>query len=146
MADEAREYVITIPANTPVATPAVISIAMGTRVVERVDWHVPRGPLGVMGWRLTMSGVQVLPFPSTPWVIAEGRSGYWQVEGLPNSGDWQVTGYNTGINPHSVYLTFHVGPASRPRNLLPLLRAAELGPAPDLSHAGRPLTVQPWHS
>lgn len=146
MASEAREFIATIPAGTPIATPATVNITMPPRVVERIDWHIPRGALGVMGWRLTMGGVQVVPFPSTPWVITDGRSGSWQVEDLPDSGAWQVTGYNTGANPHSVYLTFHVRLPARRHDLRPLLRAAELGPAPDLSKAGPPLRVQPWPS
>lgn len=146
MAVEAREFIVTIPAGTPIATPAVIPITMEIRVVERIDWHVPHGPLGVMGWRLTMGGVQVVPYPSTPWVIAEGRSGHWQIEDLPDSGAWQLTGYNTGTNPHSVYLTFHVALNSPKRHLTPLLHPAELAPVPDLSQAGPPLKVQPWRT
>jgi hypothetical protein len=92
-----------------------------------------------MGWQLAMGGVQVLP-SGDKYVIADGQQGTWYLEDQPDSGAWQVIGYNTGANPHSVYLAFHADPVTaRPSPPLPRLAPWEIGPSPDLSHAGPPV-------
>lgn len=125
---EVRHYTVGIAAGTPIATPQVTSLAMPPRRVHSVDWRVPPGAAGLMGWRLTMGGVQVLPTPGTDlWVIAAGESGRWDISEFPDSGAWQITGYNTGAFPHNVYLAFHVDHAGRrPDPFADLLVPADL--------------------
>ena len=111
---EVRHYTTLVPAGTPVAAPQVTNLVMPPRRVHAVQWRVPPGAAGLMGWRLTMGGVQVLPTPGTDqWVIAAGESGQWAIEEFPDSGAWQVTAYNTGAFAHSVYHAFHVDHAGR---------------------------------
>jgi hypothetical protein len=65
--------------------------------------------MGSLGWRLSMGKVQVLPDPTTDlWVVADGETGTWSLDDLPDSGAWQVTAYNTGSSSHKVYLEFAV--------------------------------------
>lgn len=130
---EAREYQATIPAATPSSAPVTISLNMPPRIVQRVDWRVPPGNQGTLGWRLTMGKVQVLPHIVQPWVIGEGIRGTWQVEGLPDSGAWEVTGYNTGSHPHAVYVVFHVLVPEKAPALRQLTPHDQLGPLPDIS-------------
>ena len=143
MADEVRLFIATIPAGTTQAAPAVVPLTMPARRVDRIDWRVPAGSQGMMGWALTMGGVQVLPTAGTPWVTGEGISGTWTVEGLPDSGAWQLTGYNTGLFPHAVYLDFHLT-VPRPRYRPPTrLAPADLAMVGDLSAAGPPVAPPP---
>lgn len=146
MSREIWAFAATIPAGTPQAAPVVVPVATPPRTVESIRWRVPHGPMGLMGWQLSMGGVQVLPTPGTPWVIANGEWDTWQVNDMPNSGAWQVTGYNTGIYPHTVYVEFRLNPIAAPVVLLPLLTPAQLAPVPDLAAAGAPIRVQPWPS
>lgn len=83
-------------------------------VTEAIRWRVPRGANGVMGWLLSSSGAQVIPETPGGYTVADGESGSWQIENLHNTGDWHVTGYNTGAFPHAVRLEFLVSPISRP--------------------------------
>lgn len=139
MAQEVRHFTVTIPAGTAIATPATVAIAFPPRVVLSVDWRVPKGPMGVLGWRLAMGNVQVLPTGGDLWVIANGEAGTWDTSDQPDSGAWQLVGYNTGANPHSVYLAFHLAlPPDKPRRR-PLITATDLMPSPDLSQAGPPI-------
>lgn len=139
MSDEARFYIATIPAGTPEAAPVTVGLAMPVRRVDRIDWRVPHGSQGLMGWRLTMGGVQVLPDRATPWIITEGMSGTWQVATLPDSGAWQVTGYNTGNYDHSVHLDFHLSVTRPPYTPPTDMTLAQLSQVPDLSQAGPPV-------
>lgn len=139
MTDEVRHFTPQIPAGTPQAAPAVISMAFPPRTVLRIEWRVPPGPSGKMGWQLTMGGAAVLPFPPGTWIIADGQAGEFSGGALPDSGAWQLTGYNTGTFPHTVYVTFHLAAIRRPPQLPVLIPAVLLGPVPDLSRAGPPI-------
>lgn len=110
MATEVRSFDITIPAGTPVATPVTVDVSFPSMVTEVVEWHVPKGPSGLMGWRLTSGGGQVIPKNLNSWIVADGQGGNWTLEDLHTSGAWQVTGYNTGSFPHIVRIRFHTSP------------------------------------
>lgn len=106
---ELRNYTVTVPAGTTAAAPLVQNLAMPPRRVLAIRWRVPTGPMGSLGWQLSMGKVQVLPTPGTDqWLVANGETGTWHVSDLPDSGSWQLTAYNTGSLPHSVYLEFTV--------------------------------------
>lgn len=139
MAVEIRHYTATIAAGTAKLAPAAVSIAMPPRSVLQIDWRVPTGPMGLFGWQLAMGGTVVFPVGSDQFVLADGQSGTWTPSRAPDSGAWQVIGYNTGANPHSVYLAFHVDPPAKAVQLAELIPAYALGPAPDLSKAGPPV-------
>jgi hypothetical protein len=138
---EIRRYTVTIAAGTPVASPQVTALAMPPRAVRAVTWRVPKGHQGLTGWRLTMSGVQVLPTPGTDqWVTTDNAQETWDIREFPDSGAWQVTAYNLGNYPHSVFLTFHVEHAGRvpepPSLISPALLSDFPGEAADLWPAG----------
>lgn len=133
MAAEIRHFTATIPKGTPVGAPVTVDISFPVRTVRQIDWRVPNGPMGQFGWRLTMGGVQVLPYGSDLWILANDEQATWLPTAAPDSGAWQVTGYNTGGYPHSVYLAFHLDPPAPPRPAVQLIPAALLGAAPSLA-------------
>jgi hypothetical protein len=139
MAIEVRHYTALIPAGTPISAPVLVSIAFPVRVVRSVDWRVAPGAQGVMGWQLAMGGVQVLPTQSDTWVIGDGISGTFTLTNYPDSGAWQVKGYNTGAYPHSLYLTFHLDLTGSARPSPALVSPLNLNPVNDLSKAGPPV-------
>lgn len=135
MALEIQHFTATIPAATPIGSPVTVAITIPVRVVTQIDWRVPNGPMGTFGWQIAMGGVKVFPSGGDRYVVANNESGSWPVTDAPDSGAWQVIGYNTGANPHSVYLAFHCDLPGRPAAAPQLLGAALLMPAPDLSQA-----------
>lgn len=139
MAREVRHFTATIPAGTPLATPATVAIAMPPRIVRSVYWRVPNGPMGQFGWQLAMGGVKVLPTGGDAFVIANDEHDTWYPDDHPDSGAWQVIGYNTGANPHSVYLAFSVDFPSPPVQLRQLVDFTSPPFALDLSQAGPPV-------
>lgn len=105
-AAEVRSFTVTIPAGTPQSAPAVIPVSFPPRVVAGVRWKVPSGPAGLMGWQLSMSGgVPVIP-TGGGFIVTDNDADTWYLQDQPDSGAWEVRGYNTDIYPHNVYLSF----------------------------------------
>lgn len=139
MALEVQHFTATVPAGTPLSAPVTVAIPMPVRVVTRIDWRVPNGPMGVFGWQIAMGRVKVFPSGGDLYVTANDEAGTWVVEGAPDSGAWQVIGYNTGANPHSVYLAFHVDLPAKPVKVPAEINVFSLYPGPDLAKAGPPV-------
>lgn len=121
MAREIRSFAVTIPANTPSSAPVVIPVTFPPRMVVQVDWQVPPGPRGLMGWALTVAGQPVIPRNAGAFIITDNRIQSWPLEDYPDQGQWQVTGYNTDVYDHTVYLDFLLeltsAPAAAPAQL-----------------------------
>lgn len=110
MATEIYANSATIPAGTPIASPVTIDVSIPQMITELVEWHLPKGSAGLVGWRLTSGGAAVLPKNFGAWIITQAEKGSWPVEGLHDSGKWEITGYNLGTFPHTVYVRFHASP------------------------------------
>lgn len=106
MAQEVREFAVLVPAGTPQAAPVTVNVSFPSRLVRAVSWRVPPGPSGMMGWALTSAGTPVIPIQPRTFIVTDNQAGTWPLEGFLDSGNWQVTAYNTGLYPHTVYLTF----------------------------------------
>lgn len=133
-AAEIRSFTVTIPAGTQVAAPVTTSVSFPARVVTGVHWSVPPGPSGLMGWRLSMSGgVAVIP-TGGGWIIADNDADTWELLGQPDSGGWEVTGYNTDIYDHAVFLDFLLDlPAPAPAASVLAAVTPASGPASSLA-------------
>lgn len=145
MAEDIRHFTVTTPAGAGSLAVTVTAINFPPRVVRQIDWRVPTGPMGTLGFLLAMGAVPVLPvYGQSEFVIADGENGVWLPTDYPDSGGWSVWSYNSGTNPHSVYLTFHCDLTRRPDAGPVLLDVTSLYPVPDLSKAGPPVRKQLW--
>lgn len=128
---EVRSFQVTIPAGTTQTSPLVTSIAFPPRVVTAVKWRVPPGPSGLMGWQLTMSnGIAVIP-TGGGFIIADDDGDTWPMTGLPDSGEWEVTGYNTDVYDHSVYIDFLLTLVTQTNSQVQLIATDEISnPSP----------------
>ena len=108
MAREIREFGVLVPAGTPKAAPLVTDISFPERRVTAVSWRVPPGPSGLMGWALTSAGAPVIPIQPDTYVVTDNQAATWELDGYLDSGNWQVTAYNTGAYPHMVCFTFQL--------------------------------------
>lgn len=106
MAQEIREFAVMVPAGTAKATPLVTDISFPEREVIAVSYRVPPGASGLMGWALTSAGAPVIPIQQNTYIVTDNQFATWDLEGYLDSGNWQVTAYNTGLYDHTVYLTF----------------------------------------
>lgn len=108
MATEIRVFDFTIPAGTPDSAPAFLDVSFPPRIVDAIQVVVPPGPSGLVGWRILAGGVVVIPFLSADWVITAAENITWPLDAYPDSGSWQLQGYNTGTQDHTVYFRFLV--------------------------------------
>jgi|SRR5215469_1496713 len=131
--DEIYEFTINTPALTSQANPLITPIKIPTRIIRHIEWRVPAGSLGVMGWRISMGTVPIIPRNAGGWIVAHSTSGGWDLANQPDSGDWSVTTYNTGNNAHQLYVTLHADVIRPKPAQLALIDAQALteGAAPD---------------
>ena len=57
-----------------------------------------------------MDGISIIPVNMGAWIIHDGDSTASELARLPNTGAWQVAGYNTGQFQHSIYVTYYAAP------------------------------------
>ena len=117
--DEHWEFVVTVPAGTTIASPRVFNTLLPSRKMVSLNWTIPVGPSGTLGWRFLSSGVQVIPVNKGAWLIRDGADNGAVLAGLPDSGDWQVQAYNTGTLPHAIYVTYYASVIKPPPLPLP---------------------------
>lgn len=118
-------FAVTIPAGTPLAAPTTVNTTFAEGVVEQVDLMVPPGSSGLMGFQLWVLGGQVVPTNLGGYFIWDGRTQSLVLSDLPDSGAWQVVGYNTDIYDHTVYVDYQVTPSG----LLASIASAQLSEA-----------------
>jgi hypothetical protein len=114
LARELQAFDITTPAGTAKATPQVTNLSLGSRAVREVRVLIPPGPRGEVGFALGSSGVMVIPINPGQFVVTDDEHISLPLEGLWDSGSWQITTYNTGHYPHTLTFSFLVDPAAGP--------------------------------
>ena len=109
MAIEVWDFDVSIPAGTAKASPQTTALAMPAgRVVERLDWRVPPGPRGTVGWALAAAGTVFIPRGSGGYIVTDSESDSWVLEDQLEAAAWTVLAYNTGSYQHTLYFTFHL--------------------------------------
>lgn len=126
MSREIREYQFTIPPGTPLAAPITQSIAFPPRVVDKIQFTVPPGPFGFMGFAIAAAGVPIIPYNPGGWIVTNDEKAELDIDGYIDSGAWQAMGYNTGIYPHTVYLRFFLSLVTPTSNPIPQVISSDL--------------------
>jgi hypothetical protein len=105
---EVYQFANTIPPGTAKATPATFPMILPLMDVVWIEWEVPPGARGNVGFWIGSHGQPIIPFASGPanWIVTDGREVHWDTESLMDSGDWQMAGYNVGQLPHTVTVRF----------------------------------------
>ena len=112
MTTQYRTFQVVIPAGTLQTAPVRINTRFEPFTVSQVTVRIPPGPLGQMGFRIATSGVQVVPWNAGSWIVANDEFLEFPATNWPDSGDWAVFGYNTGVFAHTIYVTFYLDPVT----------------------------------
>lgn len=101
-------FSLTVPKNTPKASPARVSLPMNDAEVRRIQVIIPAGHIGQTGVRIDYGGQQVIPFTSGAWVVSDGEVIDWpDLTNFPTGGQWQAVGYNLDkLTAHAFYFRF----------------------------------------
>jgi len=103
---DAWHFAVAVPAGTQIAAPLVTPTHIPARRITRIHWRIPPGASGFVGFRVSMGGVQVIPQNAGAFIVSDSMQSDWTLAELPESGQWDVTAYNTGAFPHTVYVTY----------------------------------------
>jgi hypothetical protein len=109
MADEFRTFAVAIPAGTAQASPVATAMAMPfDRIVEAVEFRVPPGCAGVVGFALQSAHQQIVPFVANTWIITDNEVLIWEFSEVLSDGDWALLGWNTGQFAHTIQVRFRL--------------------------------------
>jgi hypothetical protein len=103
------EFQPTTPHGTLQSAPHVESFTMPPLEVQWIQWVVPPGPQGNLGWQITCSGEVVIP-QNGAWIVTDNEKNSWELDEQITSGSWGFRGYNSGQYDHTVYLRFLLNP------------------------------------
>ena len=142
-AEEHWEFQVTIPAGTLITAPLVVATKIPFRRVTAIRWTVPPGPSGLAGWRVLMSGVQLVPNQPGTWIVRDNHTHAAEYDNLPETDAWSVAGYNTGTFAHTLYVTYYAQVVRQaPRLSVPLgldeLQPGLYDPPAGAGYAGQP--------
>jgi hypothetical protein len=108
MASRIEIFTITVPPNTPIATPQISTMTFDIGQVDRVEIVVPPGPSGLVGFGILHSGESVIPREPGRWIIADHEVLTWPLDNVPTSGKWGVRIYNLDVFQHALYFRWLV--------------------------------------
>lgn len=111
---QVRSFDVTTPAATLQASPLTTGIVLPTMQVSGITIRVPAGPSGMLGLRILYSGVVVVPFQSSDWIVADDEVLNFPLTDLPTAGAWSMQTYNIGRYSHTVYIRFLLAPVTTP--------------------------------
>lgn len=106
MAQEVQEFMVTVTAGTAIASPQVTQLALGIRIVDRIEVRIPPGPRGEVGFWLGSAGVQIIPKNLGTFIVANDEELGWDLQDFMTSGAWEVHIYNTGTYNHTLQFRF----------------------------------------
>lgn len=123
MAQQLRSFAITLTAGSSKSAPDTTDLGLPPIIVRRVEFTVPPGPRGEVGFRLGSGGQTILPYGTDQWFIVDGAELGFDLSNQIDSGSWQFIGYNTGEFDHTIYVRMlldPVGTVATPLALAPL--------------------------
>lgn len=113
-----RAFDVTIPAGTLKANPLVTLTQFEANVVERIDWLFPDGCQGTVGIQIGARATPVIPDQPGQFIVRSGDSAGYDLADMHTTGDWSVIGYNTGVFPHTIRVTYRVRRNEKPYRLI----------------------------
>lgn len=96
--------VFTIPANTPIATPATLPVVLDDEQLDSIEIIIPSGHSALTGIAILWSGVQIAPYDAGTWINGDDDKLTYDYAGEITANGLSLTGYNLDIYQHSFYL------------------------------------------
>lgn len=124
MAQEVRSYAIVVSAGSTSATAVATDLDLPPILVRRVEFTVPPGPRGQVGFRLGSGGQTILPYGEDQWFIVDDFAFGFDLTNQIQSGAWQFIAYNTGNFDHTIYVRLLLDPVAVAANATAFLPLA----------------------
>lgn len=115
-AQQAIPFNVTVAPGSTAAVPVTTAITLGDLWVYSVDFVVPPGPGGAMGFNLSYGGGPILPW--SPISQSGANTDFFIVDNWTENvvvdaeigASLTFVAYNTGFWPHTVYMRFNATP------------------------------------
>lgn len=124
MAQRTELFAVTVPAGTAQASPQVTALSFPDGIVEAIEFIIPPGPSGLVGWQMRHSGQFILPRGSNSFFVMDDTHKTWALENYPTGNKWQLAAYNNDVYNHLLQFIFHVNELSEtvgaPPPLIPI--------------------------
>ena len=96
---------LTVPAGTPIATPASQAWPLEDNELVKVTIQVPDGHCGLTGFRILRAQQQIVPFANNSYLVANDRTLDYPFDDQITTTGLVLEGYNNDIFPHTFYVT-----------------------------------------
>lgn len=103
-----------IPAGTSKSAPITVLTQFEPNTVKRIEWTFPHGCNGQVGIQIGARSVPVLPGDASQFYVTSGDTHGIDLEGMHETGDWSIIGYNTGKFDHTIQVHFLVHRIEKP--------------------------------
>lgn len=107
MVYEYKQFSVTIPAGTSIASNFTSSLAFDPRIVSQIDIRVPPGPRGEVGFKIGSGGLQIIPVSPGGFIVTDNEDLKFPLVDAITSGSWQLLAYNTGSYAHTLQIRFY---------------------------------------
>lgn len=114
MAARTELFAITVPHGTSQAAPLVTALRFPDGIVQAIEFIIPPGPSGLLGWQLRYNGQPIVPRTANAFFVMDDTHEQWPVEDYPTGQGWQAATYNVDTYPHLVQFIFHVNELAGP--------------------------------
>lgn len=103
-----QQFANLIAAGRPINNPQIFPMAIAALDVQWIEWQVPPGARGNVGFWIGSKGQPIIPYTvgAPQWIVTDGQFTHWDLDDMPDSGDWEMRGYNLGVLAHTVYVRF----------------------------------------
>ena len=108
IASRVLPFVVSVPANTPKASPTTTPTRLPIAQVVSVEIDIPAGHAGLTGIYLAVSGAPALPWGAGNYFSGNGSTFSYELVGLPDSGDWSAVCYNTDTFAHAFTIRYAI--------------------------------------
>lgn len=123
MTDVVTSKLITVPANTAIASFVSSGLGIGDSQVQKIEIQFPPGCAGLVGARVTYTKTPVYPRGTNSWFTFDDVLYPIEVTNQGNSGAWALDAYNLDYYAHNliVYMSWNYLNQSQQALVAPLL-------------------------
>lgn len=106
MSDRIASFDITVQAGTAKSTPVTFPTVFSQGEVVTIDWEVPPGCNGLLGFQFAYGEQVIIPEDSSKWIVTNGTTRAWDVTNFPQGEHWAIIAYNEGNFDHTIQVRY----------------------------------------
>lgn len=114
MVDRIEAPSVTVVAGSTPATAVTTALPFNPGHITAIEIIIPPGPAALMGFQILHSGVAVIPYKDSEWIVTDNEVINWPLSNKPTGDKWQLRAYNSDVYDHVIRLRFLIDELSIP--------------------------------